>query len=205
MAITAPLGTTHGVQTPTNHPTAVGPQEAPTAAQGQTSRVHRPQGGGGRTPRDRRRSGRASTELRPQTWVFGPGGARGGWGSGAWGRDGSAPRRPLKGRVGRRAHRTSCQTPRCTQKGHSLPASQASENASSAISQSRAPAPCRRSCLCSLTALVRNTPEQAADIASRLPDAVEEQRQRNSVRGRAAENHSRRAGGWALCSMSWCK
>ena len=71
----------HGVQTPTEHPTAVGPQEAPTAAQGRTSRVHRPQGGGGRTPRDHRRSGRDSTELRPQTWVFGPGGGRGG---GAW-------------------------------------------------------------------------------------------------------------------------
>ena len=62
----------HGVQTPTEHPCAVGPQEAPTAAQGRTSRVHRPQGGGGRTPRDHRRSGRDSTELRPQTWVFGP-------------------------------------------------------------------------------------------------------------------------------------
>ena len=71
----------HGVQTPTDHPTAVGPQEAPTAAQGRTSRVHRPQGGGGRTPRDHRRSGRDSTELRPRTWVFGPGGGRGG---GAW-------------------------------------------------------------------------------------------------------------------------
>ena len=53
----------HGVQTPTDHPGAVGPQEAPTAAQGRTSRVHRPQGGGGRTPRDHRRSGRDSTEL----------------------------------------------------------------------------------------------------------------------------------------------
>ena len=50
------------MQTPTNHACAVGLQEAPTAAQGQTSRVHRPQGGGGRTPRDRRRSGRDSTE-----------------------------------------------------------------------------------------------------------------------------------------------
>ena len=68
------------MQTPTEHPTAVGPQEAPTAAQGRTSRVHRPQGGGGRTPRDHRRSGRDSTELRPQTWVFGPGGGRGGVG-----------------------------------------------------------------------------------------------------------------------------
>ena len=81
------------MQTPTNHPTAVGPQEAPTAAQGQTSRVHRPQGGGGRTPRDHRRSGRDSTELRPQTWVFGPGGGRGG-GAGK----GDATRR--KGAVG---------------------------------------------------------------------------------------------------------
>ena len=70
----------HGVQPPTEHPSAVGPQEAPTAAQGRTSRVHRPQGGGGRTPRDHRRSGRDSTELRPQTWVFGPGGGRGGGG-----------------------------------------------------------------------------------------------------------------------------
>ena len=68
------VGSCHGVQTPTDHPTAVGPQEAPTAAQGRTSRVHRPQGGGGRTPRDHRRSGRDSTELRPQTWVFGQGG-----------------------------------------------------------------------------------------------------------------------------------
>ena len=76
-----PPGLRHRVYPPTDHAGALGPQEAPTAAQGRTSRVHRPQGGGGRTPRDHRRSGRDSTELRPQTWVFGPGGGRGG---GAW-------------------------------------------------------------------------------------------------------------------------
>ena len=78
----SPAAPSHRVCPPTAHWVAVGPQEAPTAAQGRTSRVHRPQGGGGRTPRDHRRSGRDSTELRPQTWVFGPGGGRGGWGTG---------------------------------------------------------------------------------------------------------------------------
>ena len=56
----------HGVQTPTDHPGAVGPQEAPTAAQGRTSRVHRPQGGGGRTSgEDSPRAGRRATWWPP--------------------------------------------------------------------------------------------------------------------------------------------
>ena len=194
----------HGVQTPTEHPSALGPQEAPTAAQGRTSRVHRPQGDGGRTPRDHRRSGRDSTELRPQTCLFCARGPRGGGAaedSGVAGRGAEVLQsRSVVQRTGGAAPRI----PGPPQKGHDFFASQASENECSAISQSRAPAPRRRRCLCSLTALVRNTPEQAADIASRLPDAVQEQRQRNSVRGRAAENHSRRAGVWALCSISWC-
>ena len=152
------------MQTPTNHPTAVGPQEAPTAAQGRTSRVHRPQGGGGRTPRDHRRSGRDSTELRPQTWVFGPGGGRGGWGTGADAREeGSSSKERVRCRLDGRARWGSSEIARCTQKGHGKEAQSLRQNCSSAISESRAAGPFRRRDLRFSTALVRSSPSAVGE------------------------------------------
>ncbi len=153
----------HGVQTPTDHPTAVGPQEAPTAAQGRTSRVHRPQGGGGRTPRDHRRSGRDSTELRPQTWVFGPGGGRGGWGTGATRKGGGALGGCFLAYDHRGAGRIRSEIARCTQKGHGLFAQSLRQNCSSAISESRAAGPFRRRDLRFSTALVRSSPSAVGE------------------------------------------
>ena len=187
------------MQTPTEHPTAVGPQEAPTAAQGRTSRVHRPQGGGGRTPRDHRRSGRDSTELRPQTWVFGPGGGRGGWGAGADAREASARRRLQKGHVTRRAQWESSEIARCTQKGHGLFAQSLRQCCSSAISESRAPAPPTSPAARSSTKIARTAPAPVAEplaCLERRRDVLREAHLRSRC---AAEGRSRRAGGWAFC------
>ena len=195
----------HGVQTPTDHPTAVGPQEAPTAAQGRTSRVHRPQGGGGRTPRDHRRSGRDSTELRPQTWVFGPGGGRGGWGTGATRKEGRGPRRPLEVRVGRRAHRIRSEIARCTQKGHGLFAQSLRQYCLSAISESRAPAPPTSEQARPSTRAARTAPVPVAEPLGCLHRRSRELREAHLRSRRAAEARPPRAGGWALCFTSRLK
>ena len=195
----------HRVYPPTDHAGALGPQEAPTAAQGRTSRVHRPQGGGGRTPRDHRRSGRDSTELRPQTWVFGPGGGRGGRGTGVWGRDRSAPRRPLKGRVGRRAHRMSCQAPRCTQKGHGFlraSACDACENADEGRSAAAPPSSVQAR---PSTRAARTAPVPVAEPLGCLHRRSSELREAHLRSRRAAEARPPRAGGWALCFTSRLK
>ena len=179
----------NGFLCPTPHPTpnrTLGRQEAPTAPQGRTSRVHRPQGGGGRTPRDHRRSGRDSTELRPQTWVFGPGGGRGGRGTGVWGRDRSAPRRPLKGRVGRRAHRMSCQAPRCTQKGHGFLRAEACDACENADEGNRADDPHTLRAAHQPTSLVGTTPLAAAKSLDGLRGRGQEL-QAAHLRGRAQQ------------------
>ena len=191
--------------TPTDHACAVGPQEAPTAAQGRTSRVHRPQGGGGRTPRDHRRSGRDSTELRPQTCLFCARGPRGGRGTGVWGRDGGAPRWPLKGRVGRRAHWMPCQTPRCTQKGHGFLAQSLRQCCSSAISESRAPAPPSSVQARPSTRAARTAPVPVAEPLGCLHRRRRELREAHLRSRRAAEARPPRAGGWALCFTSRLK
>ena len=162
-AASLPVSRWHRVHTPTEHWVALGPQEAPTAAQARTSRVHRPQGGGGRTPRDHRRSGRDSTELRPQTWVFGPGGGRGGWGTGAWGRDGSSSKERVRCSLDGRARWESSEIARCTQKGHGKEAQSLRQNCSSAISESRAAGPFRRRDLRFSTALVRSSPSAVGE------------------------------------------
>ena len=195
----------HGVQTPTEHPTAVGPQEAPTAAQARTSRVHRPQGGGGRTPRDHRRSGRDSTELRPQTWVFGPGGGRGGWGAGADAREASARRRLQKGHVTRRARWESSEIARCTQKGHGLFAQSLRQYCLSAISESRAPAPPTSEQARPSTRAARTAPVPVAEPLGGLHRRSRELREAHLRSRRAAEARPPRAGGWALCFTSRLK
>ena len=174
------------MQPPTEHPSAVGPQEAPTAAQGRTSRVHRPQGGGGRTPRDRRRSGRDSTELRPPTCLFGARGPGGGRGAGVWGRDGSAPRRPLKGRVGRRAHRMSCQAHRSTQKGHGFLRAEACDACENADEGNRADDPHTLRAAHQPTSLVGTTPLAAAKSLDGLRGRGQEL-QAAHLRGRAQQ------------------
>ena len=150
------------MQTPTEHPTAVGPQEAPTAAQARTSRVHRPQGGGGRTPRDHRRSGRDSTELRPQTWVFGPGGGRGGWGTGAWGKGGGCAGGCFFVFDYTGAQWMPCQTPRCTQKGHGFLRAEACDACENADEGNRADDPHTLRAAHQPTSLVGTTPLAAA-------------------------------------------
>ena len=195
----------HGVQTPTDHPGAVGPQEAPTAAQGRTSRVHRPQGGGGRTPRDHRRSGRDSTELRPQTWVSGPGGGRGGWGTGASGTEASPPRRLLKGRVGQRAHRIRSQVTRCTQKGHGFlraSACDACENHDEGCSAAAPPSSVQAR---PSTTAARTAPVPVAEPLGCLHRRSRELREAHLRSRRAAEARPPRAGGWALCFTSRLK
>ena len=152
----------HGVQTPTDHPTAVGPQEAPTAAQGRTSRVHRPQGGGGRTPRDHRRSGRDSTELRPQTWVFGPGGGRGRWGTGATRKGGGALGGCFLAYDHRGAGRIRSEIARCTQKGHGFLRAEACDACENADEGNRADDPHTLRAAHQPTSLVGTTPLAAA-------------------------------------------
>ena len=62
-----------------------------------------------------------------------------------------------------RAHRMSCQAPRCTQKGHGLFAQSLRQNCSSAISESRAAGPFRRRDLRFSTALVRSSPSAVGE------------------------------------------
>ena len=176
----------HRVCPPTTHWVALGPQEAPTAAQGRTSRVHRPQGGGGRTPRDHRRSGRDSTELRPQTWVFGPGGGRGRWATGAWGKEGSPSGVTQRGPAYLRAHRMSCQAPRCTQKGHGFLRAEACDACENADEGNRADDPHTLRAAHQPTSLVGTTPLAAAKSLDGLRGRGQEL-QAAHLRGRAQQ------------------
>ena len=176
----------HGVQTPTNHACALGPQEAPTAAQGRTSRVHRPQGGGGRTPRDHRRSGRDSTELRPQTWVFGPGGGRGGWGTGATRKGGGALGGCFLAYDHRGAGRIRSEIARCTQKGHGFLRAEACDACENADEGNRADDPHTLRAAHQPTSLVGTTPLAAAKSLDGLRGRGKEL-QAAHLRGRAQQ------------------